>query len=603
MGSTIPHSQPSNQLLLYDIAKLHAAQCSIIGGKVYNDKGHSICGVLNQHDKPCKRIGKCPFHGVSQPVSAENSCNGYVDASGTASTPNNEDGASPRGVGGHTLPDGSPAGGSTSSNLTSTPKAIPKKQQYKHGWSKEEHFLFLRGLQVHDRGSWKQISNVVQSRNATQVQSHAQKYFLRQKQNNKNKRSIHDLTMDSPEMQELEKRFRNGEFKNVIPSLGLSENLYEPSIADGSNARNREEGVPNFGQAMAAADQGIAAFGQTDPVGHNMISDTNLPRFGQPGGGVVPRLGPGQAMSATTLGSSVSSGVQIPQLHNANQARGNFQGNAFMQPQDLLGHAGAAASAQKKFLSPMRPRSDVPQTRDVLLSAARPAFPQEVYQSNLGQMQSSMGPMLPATHGMSPKPGHRVVDPSILQPGCDRNLEGQTDHASSQAMYAQNGFSGLYSQPCGNAGVLQQSRVGGDNQLSWPYGNETKSRRLRDVMSNGKDAITLQNSFSGIMGDGFGNVGTVGGMPNEHQVDTGFDGTTNQQSPSFPTGLFGGAEGVDVGDNANPYGVNGPSQAGGGSMAARDLNVSMNGFGAPNSLQLGGLAVRGQGGVNTFVRN
>jgi len=36
--------------------------CKIIDGVVYNSNGYVICGILNQHDKPCQRIGKCPFH-------------------------------------------------------------------------------------------------------------------------------------------------------------------------------------------------------------------------------------------------------------------------------------------------------------------------------------------------------------------------------------------------------------------------------------------------------------------------------------------------------------------------------------------------------------
>lgn len=36
-----------------------------INGIVYNDRGYEICGHMNQHNKPCQRIGNCPFHGQS----------------------------------------------------------------------------------------------------------------------------------------------------------------------------------------------------------------------------------------------------------------------------------------------------------------------------------------------------------------------------------------------------------------------------------------------------------------------------------------------------------------------------------------------------------
>lgn len=535
---------------------------------------------------------------MSQPVSAQNSCNGFVDESGTAPAPNS-DSASPNA---QNLPDESQVGASISSNLDSGPKAIPKKQQYKHGWTKEEHYLFLRGLQMHDRGSWKQISNVVKSRNATQVQSHAQKYFLRQKQNNKNKRSIHDLTMDSPEMQELDKRFRSGDFRSVAAPVGLSENLYDPANVDGGTPRIREEPPSALGNGIAGVNQGISAFGQSDGVGNNMISETNLPRFGQAGSISMSRLGQGQPVSATTLGSSVSSGVHIPQLHAANQPR-SYQGNAFMQPHDLMGHTGAG-TPQKKFNNavPMRPRAEMPQTRDVLLSGARPAFSQDVYQSNMNSMHPTVSPMLPGAHGLSPKPANRVLDPAILQPGIERNVDAQHDHGSSQQMYPHNGFPGMYAQSGGNALFPQaQARGSSDNQLTWGYENETKNRKPRDM--SGKDAITLQNSFPGMAGDGFGNVNNVGAMPNENHVVTGFDGAANQQAPSFPSGLFGGTEAVDVGDNTNAYSMNGQTQTGGNNMGVRDLSVPMGGFGG-NGLQLGGLTVRGQGNMsNTFVRN
>ncbi|CAI9772941.1 unnamed protein product [Fraxinus pennsylvanica] len=79
-------------------------------------------------------------------------------------------------------------------------KGRSSDQERKKGvpWTEEEHRRFLLGLERHGKGDWRNISrNFVISKTPTQVASHAQKYFLRQLTEGKEKRrpSIHDMTI------------------------------------------------------------------------------------------------------------------------------------------------------------------------------------------------------------------------------------------------------------------------------------------------------------------------------------------------------------------------------------------------------------------------
>jgi SHAQKYF class myb-like DNA-binding protein len=225
---------------LYDLAKLAAAGGEVHRGAVYSQRGHRMCGVLNQHANPCGRIGRCPFHSDAAPVCAANIINGELDRDGSFGGRRGEehtggsrsagvkralagysDGGSPRRRAASFGDAGSPSAGSTTEGRRAASaewdnvgesggRRRPPKLPFKKGWSKEEHYMFLRGLAAHGHGQWKAISGDVRTRTATQIQSHAQKYFLRQKQNVKNKRSIHDLHLDSPEMRDFAAKYEAG---------------------------------------------------------------------------------------------------------------------------------------------------------------------------------------------------------------------------------------------------------------------------------------------------------------------------------------------------------------------------------------------------------
>jgi len=78
--------------------------------------------------------------------------------------------------------------------LASTPQLKRRRRkahERKKGipWTEEEHRKFLDGLKQLGKGDWRGISkNFVTTRTATQVASHAQKYFLRQTNPGKKKR-------------------------------------------------------------------------------------------------------------------------------------------------------------------------------------------------------------------------------------------------------------------------------------------------------------------------------------------------------------------------------------------------------------------------------
>ncbi|XP_061356901.1 transcription factor SRM1-like [Gastrolobium bilobum] len=92
-------------------------------------------------------------------------------------------------------------------------KTTPVQKKKMWTWTEKEHRLFLIGLEKDGKGDWKSISrNVVKSKTATQIASHAQKYFIRQgfPKEQRKRTSIHDIT--------------------IIKDIALGDQLHSPNV-------------------------------------------------------------------------------------------------------------------------------------------------------------------------------------------------------------------------------------------------------------------------------------------------------------------------------------------------------------------------------------
>jgi len=92
------------------------------------------------------------------------------------------------------------------------------------------HKILARSKNFCGRGNWKEISKIIETKTGIHTQSHGQKYFLRQKQKNKNKRSIHDFSLS-----DFETEAKVGE-----DSKNFSWNLFQRDL----QAKKRENDEP-----------------------------------------------------------------------------------------------------------------------------------------------------------------------------------------------------------------------------------------------------------------------------------------------------------------------------------------------------------------------
>jgi len=134
---------------------------------------------------------------------------------------------------------------SSESTPLSTSQSASTSKPKKRAWTRLEHYIFLKAMQIYGRGKWKYIADVLPGRTPNQVASHAKKFFLRQRKSLKDKRmrSIHDLVLSSPEMREVERALETGAIETPgfnLAALGIVRKVQSvfrrpaPSHHDGS---------------------------------------------------------------------------------------------------------------------------------------------------------------------------------------------------------------------------------------------------------------------------------------------------------------------------------------------------------------------------------
>jgi SHAQKYF class myb-like DNA-binding protein len=158
-------------------------------GTTFNGRGYQVCGVKNKRGLLCGRIGTCPFH-------ARKAAPHDGLAGGTVSLDGQKSAESAPSASGELPSSGVCNPGGSATRLS----VAPAKGRFKRSWTKEEHSRFLVALEKHGRGKWKEIAHDVGTRNGSQCQSHACKYFNRQAKNksDRKKQSIHDMTEPQP---------------------------------------------------------------------------------------------------------------------------------------------------------------------------------------------------------------------------------------------------------------------------------------------------------------------------------------------------------------------------------------------------------------------
>lgn len=148
----------------------------------------------------------------------------------------------------------------------------------KRSWTKEEHFLFLQGLQEYGKGQWQCIANKIGTKTASQVRSHCKKYLMRQQkdQQSKKMKTIHDMTMESPEMQQLAMKQQNEMTQDDANVLYREKSFVPLHTKFGKDNATSDR---SLGNQLGSETDGNSEWYNDEPQDNQYASITKIPYF------------------------------------------------------------------------------------------------------------------------------------------------------------------------------------------------------------------------------------------------------------------------------------------------------------------------------------
>jgi len=132
-----------------------------------------------------------------------------------------------------------------------SPKFLTTQNRY---WSADEHQRFLEALEKYGQKNVKAISNYVGTRNATQVRTHSQKYFLKleKKRLHKGGKSDSDSDKDEDSDDRASKKMR---LEFPLQKIILQNSSFPEKRDDGENVKSFSISLPSYSKEESNSEQ------------------------------------------------------------------------------------------------------------------------------------------------------------------------------------------------------------------------------------------------------------------------------------------------------------------------------------------------------------